>query len=60
MLFIQKLAFQNGLEDTPQSMYVFEGTDYSNLKEPSSADVQAFADLVAGKSVGIHTVMSSL
>ena len=29
-----------------QSMYMFEGTDYS--KEPSTADVQAFEDLIQG------------
>lgn len=30
----------------PQSMYVFEGTDYS--KEPSTADQKAFEELIEG------------
>lgn len=33
-------------EDVPQSMYMFEGTDYSN--EPSSADQKAFDQLMEG------------
>ena len=33
-------------DSVPQSMYVFEGTDYSN--EPSAADKKAFDDLVSG------------
>ena len=33
-------------DTVPQSMYVFEGTDYSN--EPSAADKKAFDDLVSG------------
>ena len=37
----------HSLEDVPQSMYVFEGTDYS--AEPSAADKKAFDDLIAGR-----------
>ena len=34
------------VEEGPQNMYVFEGTDYS--KEPSSADQKAFDELIEG------------
>jgi len=34
-------------EEAPQSMYVFEGTDYS--KEPSAADRAAFDRLLEGR-----------
>ncbi|KAL5006528.1 hypothetical protein ScPMuIL_015334 [Solemya velum] len=38
---------EKGEEESSQNMYVFEGTDYS--KEPSSADVKAFDELVAAE-----------
>lgn len=36
------------MEDAPQSMYMFDGVDYS--KEPSAADKTAFDKLIKGKS----------
>ena len=44
-LVIQE-AVTHSLEDAPQSMYVFEGTDYS--AEPTNADRKAFEELLAG------------
>ena len=37
------------LEDAPQSMYMFEGTDYS--KEPTAADQKAFDELIEGTCI---------
>ena len=44
-LLLFNLWFQM-VEEGHQSMYVFEGTDYS--KEPSSADQKAFDELIEG------------
>ncbi len=37
-----------GPSETTESLYMFEGTDYS--KEPSADDKKAFETLVTGKS----------
>ena len=49
VLVINNLLFNlwfQMVEEGHQSMYVFEGTDYS--KEPSSADQKAFDELIEG------------
>lgn len=41
------------LEETPKSMYLFEGTDYS--KEPSAADRKKFVEMIEAERAVIET-----
>ena len=50
IFFIFQKSQSLDFDSVPQSMYVFEGTDYSN--EPSAADKKAFDDLVSGMYSG--------
>ncbi|XP_053383747.1 chromodomain-helicase-DNA-binding protein 1-like [Mercenaria mercenaria] len=44
------------LEEAPQSMYVFEGTDYS--KEPTAADQKAFDELLEVERAALETKLA--
>ncbi|KAL4225128.1 Chromodomain-helicase-DNA-binding protein 1-like [Mactra antiquata] len=44
------------MDDAPQSMYVFEGTDYS--KQPTAADVKAFEELLETQKAVVEEALS--